>query len=279
MPTRSLTAVDQPEPTGHKHVKMRRFCMALIDVSGTLHIEDQAVQGAVEAIDRLRASGIPFRFVTNTTKESKRALHNRLSSLGFHISPEEIFTSMTAARKILEAKKWRPWLLVSDEALEDFEGISTDNPNAVVVGLAPERLNYANMNMAFDMVFNRGAHLMAIHKSRYYQTKHGLALGPGAFVSGLEYATGIKAQVVGKPDAAFFHSAIPGALSTHKLNEIVMVGDDVRDDVQGALKAGLSAILVKTGKYKEGDEKTIEQECTFVANDVVQAVEYILEEL
>lgn len=110
--------------------------MALIDVSGTLHIEDQAVQGAVEAIDRLRASGIPFRFVTNTTKESKRALHSRLSSLGFHISPEEIFTSMTAARKILEAKKWRPWLLVSDEALEDFEGISTDNPNAVVVGLA-----------------------------------------------------------------------------------------------------------------------------------------------
>ena len=137
-------------------------------------------------------------------------------------------------------------------------------------------------------------------RCRYYQTKHGLALGPGAFVTGLEYAvkilwcdkskpwsvqfwflfqTGTKAQVVGKPDAAFFLSAIPGALSTHKLGEIVMVGDDVRDDVQGALKAGLSAILVKTGKYKTDDEKTIDQQCTFVARDVVQAVDYILEEL
>ena len=124
------------------------------------------VQGAVDAIDRLRASGIAFRFVTNTTKESKRALHSRLSSLGFHINLEEIFTSMTAARKILEAKKWRPWLIVADEAMEDFEGIPQDNPNAVVVGLAPDKLNYANINLAFDMVLNRGAHLMAIHKSR-----------------------------------------------------------------------------------------------------------------
>ncbi|OQV18064.1 Haloacid dehalogenase-like hydrolase domain-containing protein 2 [Hypsibius exemplaris] len=263
----------------HKHTRMTRFCMALIDLSGTLHVDDQAQPGAVAAIDRLRQSGIPLRFVTNTTKESKRLIHQRLLNMGFHIKIDEIFTSLTAARKILEAKKWRPWFIVSDEAMEDFDGLPTENPNAVVIGLAPEKLNHENMNKAFDMIFNQGAHLVAIHKSRYYQTKHGLALGPGAFVTGLEYATDTKAQVVGKPDAAFFLSAIPGSLCTHKLNEIVMIGDDIRDDVGGALKAGLSAILVRTGKYKAGDEAKIEpSHPTFIANDIVEAVNYILED-
>jgi phospholysine phosphohistidine inorganic pyrophosphate phosphatase len=33
-----------------------------------------------------------------------------------------------------------------------------------------------------------------------------------------------------------------------------MVGDDVINDVQGAQEAGLTGILVKTGKYRPGDE-------------------------
>lgn len=34
-----------------------------------------------------------------------------------------------------------------------------------------------------------------------------------------------------------------------------MIGDDVKSDTQGGLRAGLSGILVQTGKYTEGDEK------------------------
>lgn len=49
-----------------------------------------------------------------------------------------------------------------------------------------------------------GAPLIAIHKARYYKRKDGLALGPGPFVTGLEYATDRKASVVGKPEKTFF---------------------------------------------------------------------------
>lgn len=49
-----------------------------------------------------------------------------------------------------------------------------------------------------------GAPLIAIHKARYYKRKDGLALGPGPFVTGLEYATDCKAAVVGKPEKTFF---------------------------------------------------------------------------
>ena len=58
-----------------------------------------------------------------------------------------------------------------------------------------------------------------------------------------------------------------------------MIGDDIRDDIGGALKAGLSAILVRTGKYKTGDEGKIEAQPTFIASNIVEAIEYILEDV
>lgn len=62
------------------------------------------------------------RFVTNTTKESKQDLLERLKRLEFDISEDEIFTSLTAARNLVEQKQVRPMLLVDDRALPDFKG-------------------------------------------------------------------------------------------------------------------------------------------------------------
>ena len=53
-----------------------------------------------------------------------------------------------------------------------------------------------------------GCPLIAIHKVRYYKREDGLALGPGPFVSALEFATNVKAEVVGKPQASFFRKAL-----------------------------------------------------------------------
>lgn len=59
------------------------------------------------------------------------------------------------------------------------------------------------VHFPFRMILD-GAPLIAIHKARYYKRKDGLALGPGPFVTGLEYATDCKATVVGKPEKTFF---------------------------------------------------------------------------
>jgi ribonucleotide monophosphatase NagD (HAD superfamily) len=53
--------------------------------------------------------------------------------------------------------------------------------------------------------------------------------------------------VVGKPARAFFAAAI----ADMALERAVMVGDDVEADVAGALAAGLPAVLVRTGKYRD----------------------------
>ncbi|AWP15030.1 Haloacid dehalogenase-like hydrolase domain-containing protein 2 isoform 3 [Scophthalmus maximus] len=181
----------------------RALKAVLIDLSGTLHIEDSAVPGAQDALNRLRQASLAVKFVTNTTKESKRNLLERLQRLNFDVQEKEIFTSLSAARSLLEQEQHRPLLLVEDSALEDFAGIDMSEPNAVVVGLAPDHFNYQTLNKAFRMILD-GAPLIAIHKARYYKRTDGLALGPGPFVTGLEYAADCKATVVGKPEKTFF---------------------------------------------------------------------------
>ena len=69
-----------------------------------------------------------------------------------------------------------------------------------------------------------GAELIAVHKARYYKRGDGLALGPGPFVTSLEFATNSKAVVIGKPGKEFFLGAL------HDLNcaedaTIFMIGD------------------------------------------------------
>ncbi|XP_077479409.1 haloacid dehalogenase-like hydrolase domain-containing protein 2 [Stigmatopora argus] len=248
----------------------------LIDLSGTLHIEDTAVPGAQDALTRLRQASVSIKFVTNTTKESKKDLLKRLQRLKFDIQEKEIFTSLSATRRLLEKTKHRPLLLVEESALEDFTGTDISEPNAIVIGLAPDHFNYQTMNKAFRLILD-GAPLFAIHKARYYKRKDGLALGPGPFVTGLEYAAACKATIVGKPEKTFFTQALADLGCSPA--EAVMIGDDVRDDVGGAQSAGILAILVQTGKYRQGDEKKIIPPPYLMCKTFSDAVDHILKNL
>jgi len=66
-----------------------------------------------------------------------------------------------------------------------------------------------------------GADLVAIHEARYFKRSDGLALGPGAFVKGLEYSANCKAKVLGKPTPEFFMSAI----AQDEPATTIMIGD------------------------------------------------------
>lgn len=64
---------------------------------------------------------------------------------------------------------------------------------------------------------------MAIHKAKYFKRVDGLALGPGPFVTALEYASGCKVEVVGKPEASFFNSVLEEMKCP--ATEALMIGD------------------------------------------------------
>lgn len=77
-------------------------------------------------------------------------MYERLIKLGFDLRKEEIFSSLAAARRLIISRQLKPMLLIDPAAMEDFQDLSTDDvPDAVVIGLAPSKFNYDELNKAF----------------------------------------------------------------------------------------------------------------------------------
>lgn len=248
----------------------------LIDLSGTVHVGDRAIPGAVEAIRLLQRAEVPFRFVTNTSRTSRRMLHDALLRMGVTVPMDHIFTAPLSVRRYLEHQGLRPFLLVHPNLLEEFAGLPLGETDAVVVGFAQHVFTYEALNRAFQML-RAGAPLLATGRTRYFQGKTGLDLDAGPFVAALEYAAETDALVLGKPSSPFFLEAV--AELGCRPEEVVMIGDDAGSDVGGAVAAGLGGILVRTGKYRPGDEEKVDRMGGKSFRDIAAAVAAILEDI
>jgi HAD superfamily hydrolase (TIGR01458 family) len=223
----------------------------LLDLDGVLYIEEEPIPAAADAVDSLREQGFALRFVTNTTSRSRAATLDKLLRLGFAVEPHELVTpAALAVRYCVERGYRRVSLLMNDEVKQDFDELEQDDrrAQAVIVGDLGERFAYATLNAAFRLLM-AGAELVALQKNRYWLREDGLSLDVGPFVAALEYASGGHAYVVGKPAQGFF-AEILADLGVHA-GEALMVGDDIESDIGGALAARLSAVLVRTGKFRE----------------------------
>jgi HAD superfamily hydrolase (TIGR01458 family) len=246
----------------------------LMDLDGVLYVGRRLLPGAVEAMARLRAAGVPVCCITNTTRRSRQRIRADLADMGLTIADDRLLTPARAARDYLAAERLTPYLLIHPGLAEDFAGIAADGTQAVVIGDAGEGFTYTALNRAFRLLM-MGAPLLALATNRYFREADGLSLDAGPFVAALEHAAGVQARLFGKPAPAFFQAAVDSLGC--RTAEAIMIGDDAEADVNGAIAAGLAAILVRTGKYRPDDEARLDARATVVDN-VRAAVDHILEQ-
>ena len=146
----------------------------------------------------------------------------------------------------------------------------------VIVGDAGGAFSYQTLNEAFRLI-EAGAAFIALARNRTFKDTDGqLSLDAGPFVAALEFASRRDALLVGKPSALFYAAALADLGTSPR--ETVMIGDDVEADVAGAMQAGMAGILVRTGKYKTGDEARVDPAPTATVTDLRQSVNWILEQ-
>jgi HAD superfamily hydrolase (TIGR01458 family) len=222
----------------------------LLDIDGVLYVGDEAIAGAQAALGELRDASAGVRLVTNTTSRSRRAVHEHLLELGFDVTLEEVLTPAAMAVNHCRERGYETVVLMVGEALrEDLASLKEpsagDGAEAVILGDLGDGFTPEALNGAFRSLMD-GADLIALQHNRYWRRHDALVLDVGAYAAALEYATGVAGVTVGKPAEAFFQAA----LDDLGVSRAVMVGDDIEADVGGALAAGLSGVLVRTGKYR-----------------------------
>jgi len=235
---------------------MPELTAVLIDIDGVLTVSWRPLPGAVEAVAWLREAGLAVKLLTNTTSRTRATIAATLARAGFPVTAPDILTApvVTAAYLRAHYPDARCLLLNSGDItpdLADVRVIAGDEPDldqadVVILGGAGPEFSYTALNRAFGHLMG-GARLVAMHRNLYWRTDDGLQLDAGAFLTGLERAADVQAQITGKPAGAFFATALaavgaePGAA--------LMVGDDIESDVLAAQRAGITGVLVKTGKY------------------------------
>lgn len=257
----------------------KKICGALLDITGVLYDSGPnggtAIPGSIEAVKRLKSSGLPVRFCTNETTTTRKCLVENLGKIGFDLKETEIFPPIPAVCKILQQRGLRPYLIVTEECRPDFAGVELTNPNCVVIGDAESNFSYENLNTAFQLLKSlEKPVLFSLGKGKYY--KHGgkLVLDAGPFMKALEYACDIQAEVVGKPEPVFFHTAVQDMGITSET--CIMVGDDIVGDIGGAQNSGMRGVQVRTGKYRPEDENHPTVTADGVVDNLAQAVDLIL---
>ncbi|MET7686623.1 HAD-IIA family hydrolase [Streptomyces sp. NPDC005483] len=225
----------------------------LIDIDGVLTVSWEPLPGAVAALREVREAGLGVALVTNTTSRTRASIASVLERAGFPVSAGDVLTApaVTAAYLADHCPGARCTLLNSGDIAEDLAGVTlvggeAEGVDVVVLGGAGPEFGYPALNRVFGHL-QRGARLVAMHRNLYWRTADGLQLDAGAFLAGLEKAARAEAVVTGKPSPAFFEAAL--ARLGVGADEALMVGDDIESDVLAAQRAGLTGVLVKTGKY------------------------------
>jgi NagD protein len=229
--------------------------MILLDVQGTL-IDDlnrEPIVGAIPFVASLKESKRPFSLITNNTKYGSSVFLSYLQKIGFDVSESTYIDPLMMLETLLPQKDI---FAVGNEGFLDVlrsmgYRITKENPYAVVVSIK-ETLSYDDMADCVELILG-GAKLIGMHQTALYAKNNRRYPGLGAVLSAIEYATGAKAIIVGKPSDLFYEKArqMVGAKS---FDEMTIISDDPKGDLVDAKRLGMKTIFVLSGKYKNADE-------------------------
>ena len=247
----------------------------LFDLDGVLYRGAEPVDGARETVAALRSRGTRIGFVTNNSSRTPDAIARHLTSLGIDARAEEVETSALATAELLRSRAIASAFVIGGEGLHEAlrtAGVTrlergADRADAVVVGIDPS-FTYADL-VTGSRLARRGAPLIASNADATYPAADGITLpGAGAIVAALETASGVTAEVVGKPTPQIFREALRRAGGRRPL----VVGDRLDSDIEGARRLGWDSALVLTGVSTEEDMRRTGITPTYVVDRVDQLI-------
>jgi glycerol 3-phosphatase-2 len=251
------------------------YDLIVFDLDGVIYLIDKPIDGAAEAVERLRAAGTAVAYATNNASRRAADVAALLNGMGVAAEPDEVLTSAGASAAMLAERlpAGAPVLVVGAEALraevrdaglrvvETYE----DKPSAVVQGYGPD-VGWKILAEAALSV-RAGALWMATNTDRTLPSPRGPLPGNGSLVAVLRTALDREPDVVvGKPAPALFTTAA----SLSHASRPLAVGDRLDTDIEGAVGAGMDSLLVLTGVSGPADLLAApkERRPTFVADDV-----------
>ncbi len=226
----------------------------LLDMDGTFYLGNNLIEGSLDFIEKVRATGRDFLFLTNNSSHNADFYVKRLHGMGLDVPREKILTSGEATADKLNQlyPGKRAFVLGNEYLIEEFTqmGVIVDqeNPEIVVIGY-DTTLDYKKMTRVCDLV-RAGLPYIATHPDFNCPTETGFAPDIGAIMAFIEASAFRRPElIVGKPNTGIVEAAL--RRTGLKTGEMAMVGDRLYTDIETGLRSGMLSILVMSGETTE----------------------------
>lgn len=246
----------------------KRLKCLVFDIDGVLINGNTAIPGATRTFNALSTRFKTCVFTNNSTK-TKKAVAEKLSTLGFSITEDRVITSGYLAALYCRTKGFRTFFHVGESGISEemkAQGLKFSNtaPDVVVAGL-DRNINYPKLSIAITAIL-QGSKFIATNTDRLLPLENGFAAGGGAIIGAIQGGTGKKPTVVGKPNT-FGIRIIAEKFKAGK-RQIAVIGDRYYTDIKMAKDFGCKAILVRSGIDGEPDSGKGKYEPDLILKDL-----------
>ena len=245
----------------------------LLDMDGTLYLDDRLFDRVPEFLSLIRQRGGRYLFLTNNSSRGVEGYLNKLAGMGIPAAPEDFMTSVDAAQHTLLTEFPGQLCYVAGTASLRQQlaaaGIPvTDRVSAEVQVL----LSGFDTELTFQkledscILLNRGVTWLATNPDWVCPTWYGSVPDCGSVCQMLTNATGRRPTFIGKPQPAMAELAM--RRTGFGPSETVLIGDRVYTDIACAVNAGIDSILVLSGEGTREDVEKFGVRPTWIYDDI-----------
>ncbi|HEX9015065.1 MAG TPA: HAD-IIA family hydrolase [Chloroflexota bacterium] len=225
----------------------------LFDLDGCVYLGDRVIPAAPPTIAELRRRGKKLLFLTNAPYLSRENFAAKLRRMEIEAREEDILSSSWAVAQYVAQHHDVAGKTAFVVGSEDFKQDVRDAGLRVVEDEEAKRadfvliggyfgFNYKDILLA-NFAIRNGAAFYTSNRDATFPTPEGLWPGTGAAVAAIECASGQPAISTGKPEPPMIEVA-RAALGPGR---VLLVGDRLDSDIEGANRADISSALVLTG--------------------------------
>ena len=227
----------------------------LLDLDGVIYRGNVLLPGARELVDWIDATGRKALYLSNNSFATPEEVAAKLARLGMPRPEERVFTAGQAAIQAIAERfpGGRVYMLTvpSLEPMAERAGLrpvwreNMDGaiPDAVMVGL-DRSVTYDRLSRGLRAVL-AGAAFIGVNRDPRLPVENGFEPGTGSLVAALEYASGKRAETIGKPAPGIVLEAM--RLLAADPASTLMIGDGLDLDIVAGHAAQVTTALVLTG--------------------------------
>lgn len=253
--------------------ELRDKRLFLLDMDGTIYLDEDLFPGTKPFLDGVRRAGGRYLFLTNNSSRGVDAYIAKLGRMGIGADKEDFLTSVDALIAHLRGRE--PYKLCYVFGTESFrrqlEGAGvpvtterSDDVDCLLIGFDTE-LTFQKLEDAC-ILLNRGVDFIATNPDWVCPTWYGSVPDCGSVCEMLWRATGRRPVVIGKPRPAMVELAIQKTGFTPE--QTLLIGDRLYTDIAAGVNAGVDAAFVLSGEGTLEDLERSDVKPAWVFDDI-----------